>query len=964
MLYLLPADILKRVLGILINNQPNHIRSSKQNLALLQVCRIWRYTGIPLLYKTAYIRITTNRIKTNLDFIQSQSKWQHVTKLHLSVLADSLVMPLVDVLIAKLGKTQLLWGLDGIRKLDVSMDTKWPQEAKAAAAAETAALLIAGMMPQVTHLEFAYSNDANACVLGQNLIGQLAANLTALRTGIPLCLHSMSAELAHLHLSVKPDTVPVLHAINLRALKTLRLLNLPTNFTWGLFAPHQPTVAFDSLCELALLFTDKYAPPWNMQLDPAICKLRFPRLRRLHVDNLPSGFNLFGAEFPDYLASVHVECRMKSVGLLEQLRVKQIGCIRVEQADEDAQDMSLACYKAIGHLFGSRISLHHSALSVSHVSSAITPQVPWSQLIKLQIIGQYEISTVAHLLNQTPRLKQLHMDNIVDNHSLAKPPPINCQLEHLSVDTSQSRNRLKLMDAVLDLITQLPMLKRVYFKTVAIPIVHSWAIVECVEDYVMEGDSGSEDDATDELWLTNLGFFDLYQIPVGVRKIHFYHEAPIPAYDFLARAAKLVCSHSKHLCHVDGLEFSFLPASSLEASELGPVKETVIYNLSMQLINAMPQLTRVETLTRYFHKDDKTMLEFFTNIIQKLAHQLKICRVYFPLELQNTRFSDKLEYMGLTLRPNNIEGIPSMDISTLKSLFFDNMSEDFPWHLFQNPLTPGFIIFNNIRYLYLRCDRQPGDPDKSWSKMTYSDLARYPRFRFPNLKSLNLELCYDSYLYILRDWKATHLDNLHLTGSISHINRFPFKQLQQVNRMSLFISQVDSKHQDTFYNVTNHMLSTVDSFFCHFDMLSIEFSLDPSRISWHNLTGLGLPDDIELSTVIAIVEKLSKLKLLEVGRLAFSGYPKDIEDCESQSWRQLIATPIRTKLRKLDIYQSFTEDKVAFSAAIALYFITCMESLQKVFVNEFVQEQMASKLSLLKCEYPHISNIKIYSGII
>ncbi|KAJ2449269.1 hypothetical protein EV183_004980 [Coemansia sp. RSA 2336] len=510
------------------------------------------------------------------------------------------------------------------------------------------------------------------------------------------------------------------------------------------------------------------------------------------------------------------------------------------------------------------------------------------------------------------------------------------------------------------------------WRAVAMPLVHSWAIVECVEDYVVEDDSASVDDA-DELWLTNFSFFELYPWPVHVRKVHFYHEAPIPAYSFLTRAAPipaysfltravgLICSHSKHLERVDGVEFSFLTLTSLEVNELGPVKETMVYNLSMQLVNAMPRLTRVETLTRHVQKDDKVMFEFLTNIVERLAHQLKACHLYFPLKLQNIKFSENLECMALYLHTNNLEGVPKMDVSTLKNLCFDNMEEHFPWHLFQNPLTPDFIIFNNLQSLYLRCDRRPDAPDNSLSKLSYSDLVRFPKFRFPNLVSVGLELCYDSHLYILRDWKATHLKFLHLTGTIRHLNMFPFKQLECVDTVSLFVTQVGPKHEDMFYSVTNHMFSKVASFSSNLTLHTVDFSLDLSRINWPNLTKLTLPEVTELSTVIAIIERLPKLEALDLCRLAFTGYP--IGDCESSAWKNMVATPIKTKLKELDLYHSFAETKASFAAAVALYFVVCMESLQKLFVDDPVRDQMACKLDQLKCEYSHISNVKIYTAI-
>ncbi|KAJ2849128.1 hypothetical protein IWW36_002868 [Coemansia brasiliensis] len=1009
----LPVDILRRVLGIVIDTHPNHIiRGNKQKFLLLHVCQLWRYTAIPLVYKTAYIRITNSassnasepyRTKSNIDFVQSQGMWQLVKRLNVTVLANESVAQLVDVLVSKLAKAQLTSELGGIKRVELNMDVKWPQHGdrsdsetkRAAAAMETAAFTIASMMPHVSHLEFnTYSTDVDdICKFGQNLISQFATSLNALKSDLSVPLqNTLPIHLAHLHLSAKTDAIHILYAINPHMLKTLRLLNLPLSFSWSLFAkhPNQTSICFDNLCELALLFAGSGESEWSLRLPKPAAekyKLRFPKLRRLHVDRLPSTFGLlFAAEFPEYLASLHVEGMMKSIGLLEQLKVKQIGLVRVEQQDADAQSITPDCYNAINHVFGSNILLHRSLLSISHIAPAIEPyNVSWMQLQQLKIAGRYEISTIGHLLKQTPRLKHLHMDDIVlgSNHDasnlhtkLSPGSPLislNCQLEQLSVDTNQRLNKSKLMDAVLNLVAQLPMLKREslpllavsrLWRSVATPLVHSWAIVECVEDYITEEDSETEDDMPDELWLTNFTFFDLYVNPVNVRKVHFYHEAPIPAYDFLAYTTKLVCSYSRHLCNVNSFEFSFLPASGLELNELGPVKETLVYNLSTQLVNTMPNLTRIETVIRYVHREDKTMLEYFTNIIRKTAHQLKTCRVFFPLQLHDVKFSDNLENMGLILHPDNYKGVPAMDTSTVKCLFFDNMSENFPWHLFQNPLTPGFIIFNSIRCLYLRCDMQPGASDNSWSKMSYSDLAKFPRFRFPNLKSLNLELCYDSYLYILRDWKATHLVNLHLTGSISHIKRFPYKQLQSVDHITLFISQADLKDQEAFYNITNHIFTAIDTYDIYLNMLKIEFDLDPSRINWPNITAICLPDDVELSTAIAITEKLPKLKRLEIGRLAFNKCPKDIENLDSPSWRQLVSTPINTKLLKLDIFQSFSEEKVGFSAAIALYLIICIKSLQRVFVSESVQEQMAGKMAVLEAEYPHIRNIKIYSGVI
>ncbi|KAJ2773146.1 hypothetical protein IWQ56_001100 [Coemansia nantahalensis] len=482
------------------------------------------------------------------------------------------------------------------------------------------------------------------------------------------------------------------------------------------------------------------------------------------------------------------------------------------------------------------------------------------------------------------------------------------------------------------------------WRFVAKPSLYSWAVVECHDSCADEPGTDITDgggDLAGKKWLSNIGFIGSLGDIRELRALELILETPVDIAAFVHHAMSMATTKLSCLSSVVSLKLQF------NADPLEPVA------------TALPRVQRLEIFSSQMSEGGRFVDLFCASLLRIYARQLRVLHNQLHTSMQLPELSGQLESLRLWLPESGPKRLPRINTASIKHLFIDSVPDELPWESFSDPMAPGYISFDSLRSLELRGNCMVFTPEALSPTARAPPAANRPRFLFPRLDTLRLELCSSVYLELLRDWRPTAVKSLHLAGALAHLCQLPLMQLESAHSLSIMVACATEREQEELYALTNHLFGDMKP--AHYSALHLcdaPFAIDFSLIRWTNLTYLNYGALIDLADVLSLLPRLPRLQTLELTLLSVGSMCDEIAGGMSTVRQQQTLEPLATQLVKLDVYERFSQHTFAFVATIFTYLALRIRTLRTIETYGRFKDAIHTALQESAATHPHLASIK------
>ncbi|ORX70830.1 hypothetical protein DL89DRAFT_266946 [Linderina pennispora] len=441
-------------------------REQLEYFGLAWVCREWRRMLLPKLYKCAFITImsTSSPAKSNIRLIVDNGLSKYAQHLHIRCpsryIASGHLIKLLDERLFHKANWSSIYNLgiyenlhspfiNSRRKVEISADM-----------CDTANQYLHTYLPTLTsitiiHPPGIYTTHPLARLANLKLHQLSTLNISG--ASIIFTHHSFSSSLTHLTLRLSSGQTTLPH-IATRNLRTLELLDIPSNFSWRCFSFESNDSFYFSELESMTLRYSTTPIDWKTVISShstthpyaaALRKIHMPKLKRLLLSDIPpSDTHLFAPLLLLHLDSLHI---VSTIDVLTQMNLcfpfsKEVSIRLSNNSIEDTQ-----MYNTFTETIFSSFSVATKvAFEVEHYIPVSINTVCWLDLQKLDILAFISRTTLYRLLSQLPLLEELRVKFITTDgeqcqydkqHGISLYSPdnsINCNLRYLECFYSTS----------------------------------------------------------------------------------------------------------------------------------------------------------------------------------------------------------------------------------------------------------------------------------------------------------------------------------------------------------------------------------------------------------------------------------------------------------------------------------------------------------------------------------------------
>ncbi|KAJ2784981.1 hypothetical protein H4R18_000795 [Coemansia javaensis] len=475
----LPAELVLMILRFAVGEPAATLRGWRARLPLLAVCRQWRRLACRLVHGQALVeRRAGGGWGSNLGLAAALGLEGCVRHLVLDAQAAA-TGAVVRAHPRACAAVQSLAIRGGPDDCAAAADGGGGGAAAAAAAAHggdasSALSGLAALLPSVTRL---YVGTCAGAV-GGRLADALAGQLCRIGCQAPVALQCarLAGGLTHLSLALGRGPGGQLPRVCAPTLRVLRLARVPPRFAWGAFGGSD--ICFERLVELQLLF--RSPAPEDDGDDGCAApppRLRFPRLRRCHVEGCPPhGAPFAAAQLPAAMDSLTLAGAPEAALALSRTGLARVGAlaVRVQLAGADQR----ALYGALDRLYGQVRVAGEAALALAHRRAELDLGcAAWPRVTRLSIHGPCDLAAVAGLVERAACLRRLEvyalaLDRLPAAVAMPDPaddaapplPPLPSRIETLTLyadaDADCAPPAAAAAAAVRCLLLRLPLLKR------------------------------------------------------------------------------------------------------------------------------------------------------------------------------------------------------------------------------------------------------------------------------------------------------------------------------------------------------------------------------------------------------------------------------------------------------------------------------------------------------------------------
>ncbi|KAJ2786464.1 hypothetical protein GGI15_001493 [Coemansia interrupta] len=460
-------DIISGIMNYAIDANVTSYRQWKDQLPLLSVCHKWRAAAVPLVYRTVVFQsrgagakhetLDTNVftgefdssiIATNLSLMRDIGIDCYVSKVAFSLFSLTHSNWLfASMLLAHQQNTQIWANVDSIwlslnfdyclGAFNVEKSTNVVDKDISSERLHLLARFVRGAMPKVADITLhSHAWNYTESKFFSRLMDLYAGQLQRIDSNAftDLAAPTFSDNLAHLTILCNRNSVQMLPRIPTAKLEYMKLIDVPTNFSWSYFRNDDQTtgdIVFSELHTLSISFkagdegieTQETLSKWRLPEfnSGSIAKVQFPKLESLKVSEMPEITDLrFDDAFPAHLQRLvftNNECRQDMFKDCPIVSVDKVYARIVPSSTQTTDGF----YSCTNFLFGKLASTAFSYFVVDVGAIQFRPEMTaWSSLLDLEI-GGISNTHVLDLLLRTTSLVNLYIKNAVCTKSAFDP---------------------------------------------------------------------------------------------------------------------------------------------------------------------------------------------------------------------------------------------------------------------------------------------------------------------------------------------------------------------------------------------------------------------------------------------------------------------------------------------------------------------------------------------------------------
>ncbi|KAJ2453718.1 hypothetical protein EV183_002017 [Coemansia sp. RSA 2336] len=384
-------------------------------LALLSVCRTWRYVGLPMVYRHLFISSATKtaaidrqcpewkeEVSTNIDLIVAQG-YQLLAKSFKIDLCDLSINTMLEFANQKLAVSEISWNRISEFMLYAESDYAINMEDNEDRVDSQAIHQFAAHLPGITRLKLEFHEDDFGCTelidymkkCYGHQITSLDGNSSSLQGE-----HKLS-NLSFLRTEFTVASEVSKNHINAESLKHIKLYDLFPFELWSmLYSSKSSGILFKNLQSLSLCPYSMYSDLECHSVESKVyAQLQFPELQSLEMSiNADSQNFIQYAHFPLRLQKLHIHCVDG-----EEIVVKNVKFGMAERR-QLAEHIGQACQGGVlslaNYLLGTEMDANYAFLRAFDDSSLLrNKQLTLSRLTCLCIIGMTCTEKIRQLLS-------------------------------------------------------------------------------------------------------------------------------------------------------------------------------------------------------------------------------------------------------------------------------------------------------------------------------------------------------------------------------------------------------------------------------------------------------------------------------------------------------------------------------------------------------------------------------------
>ncbi|KAJ1829881.1 hypothetical protein LPJ73_008385 [Coemansia sp. RSA 2703] len=268
------------------------------------------------------------------------------------------------------------------------------------------------------------------------LMGLYAGQLQRINSNAftDLAAPKFSDNLAHLTIICNHNSIQMLPKISIGKLAYLKLVDVPTNFSWSYFRNNDQSTGdtvFSQLHTLSISFkaseeateTQETLSKWRNPAENlgTIAKVQFPMLESLKVSEMPEITDLrFDDVFPTHMRRLVFTNNVCRQNMFKNCPITSVDKVYAKLKPSGAHAAD-GFYSCTNFLFGKLTSTEFSYFVVDIEGIQFRPEMTaWSSLLDLEI-GRIHSTDVLDLLLRTTNLINLYIKNAVCTKSAFDP---------------------------------------------------------------------------------------------------------------------------------------------------------------------------------------------------------------------------------------------------------------------------------------------------------------------------------------------------------------------------------------------------------------------------------------------------------------------------------------------------------------------------------------------------------------
>ncbi|KAI9477336.1 hypothetical protein BX667DRAFT_506484 [Coemansia mojavensis] len=288
--------------------------------------------------------------------------------------------------------------------------------------------------------------------------------------------------------------------------------------------------------------------------------------------------------------------------------------------------------------------------------------------------------------------------------------------------------------------------------------------------------------------------------------------------------------------------------------------------------------------------------------------------------------------------------LPFISPETLESLALSNIENENYWSIFSSCDIVSFSVLETLSLHYSHVYQCVQD-------FTNKNITQ---ISFPSLQNLSI-VCKSSTCPPINTWKIPKsMNSVYINAQVDAYEGFKTIMLSAVKHVSFFADATPHIPKfDTFLTMSQILSQCNSCQYASLGVLNCNVIVPPAKSMHLSLTKLEIWSPVAMTTIVALLNKLYKLRTLALYRVTPDDFINNVLDTTVISHH--ILAPFNSKLTKIILNSSQANEQKFLKFII--YLVVRISTLSWIRTNSVSRDILMQNLKLHKKMYPHIGNI-------